>query len=68
MNAPAAAIRTVRAEMLGLRRQRIAVVSFLCDDDLPEVIMYNGDPFLLDAGLLGVAYRQARAFRVDAGE
>jgi hypothetical protein len=67
MSAAAAAIRTVRAEMLGLQRQRIAVVSFLSDDDLPEVIMYNGDPFLLDRGLLGIAYRQARAFRVDAG-
>lgn len=66
--APAAAIRAVRAELLGLARERLAIITIVADDELPEIIMFRGDPFLLDHALLGTAYRQVRPFRADVGE
>lgn len=63
------AIRCLQAELLGLDHARVAVVSVVVggDDDLPEIIMFNGDPFLHDAGTFGTAYRQVRPFRCDSG-
>lgn len=65
--APATTIRPVRAELLGLSRERVAIVTIIADDRLPEIIMFNGDPFLLDVNLFGTAYRQVRPFRADIG-
>lgn len=56
-------IRPVRAELLGLDRARVAVITIVAGEDLPEVVMFNGDPFIHDPQILGTAYRQVRPFR-----
>lgn len=62
-------IRCMQAELLGFQRERVAIVSVVIagDDDAPEVIMFNGDPFLHDRNIYGTAYRQVRPFRCDTG-
>lgn len=61
-------IRAVRAELVGLDRHRVAIITVIAGDELPEIIMYRGDPFLLDAAFFGQVYRQVRPFRADVGE
>lgn len=60
--------RHLHAELLGFERQRVAIISIvIAGDDMPEIIMFNGNPFLRDPGVLGTAYRQVRPFRADVG-
>lgn len=58
-----ASVRAVQAELLGLDRARVAIVTVVAGEDLPEIVMYGGDPFLLDPKIIGTAYRQVRPFR-----
>lgn len=65
----AAAIRAERAALLGLDGQRVALVNMVVDDDVPLVVMFNGDPFLLDDYKWNqrreLAYAQVRPYRAD---
>ena len=59
-------IRVARAELFDLNQQRIAVVTLISDARLPEVVMFNGEPFLRVKRADVLAYDQARAYRADA--
>ena len=74
MPARCLAIRAQRIELLGFEGQRIAdAVIVVAEPDYPEIVMFNGDPFLrcndaaaeLRAGT--VFYRQVRPYRLDIG-
>lgn len=67
-------IRAQRVELAGLDGARIAdAVIVVAAADYPQIIMFNGDPFLrgddaaaeLRAGT--VFYRQVRPYRLDIG-
>ncbi|UPJ43901.1 hypothetical protein IVB40_07480 [Bradyrhizobium sp. 40] len=36
-------------------------------DDFPEVVMFNGDPFIADASRGAGCYRRVRPYRLDGG-
>lgn len=46
----------------------VAVVTVvISDDDFPEVVMYEGDPFLRDPRIGPFSYRQVRTFHAIGG-
>lgn len=64
----APAIRPLRLELVDLKLARVAVVTVvISDDDFPEVVMYEGDPFLRDPRIGPYAYRQVRTFHAIGG-
>lgn len=60
-----APIRATRVELLNLEHRLIAIATIVTDDRPPEVVMFEGEPFLRAAGAV-LTYRQARTFRADA--
>lgn len=59
--ATAPVIRPFKAELLDLTLARVATVSIVVTDDyIPEVVMFEGDPFLRDPTISPSAYRQVR--------
>lgn len=70
MNAPLRKI-TIRAEKITLFGvDGAAIVSagiVVAGDDVPEIVMWSGDPFLRDDSIAPGAYRQIRPYRLDAG-
>ena len=62
-------IRAVSATLLGLDQQHRATVRVIIDRELPDVIMFDGEPFILDRVWVDpVSYHQLRPYRIDAGE
>jgi hypothetical protein len=61
-------IRTVRAELISLSGDRIAVADLIIGAELPACCSYCGDVFLLDPDHVrgGLVYRQARPYRLEA--
>ncbi|MEN6535686.1 MAG: hypothetical protein ABFD89_18625 [Bryobacteraceae bacterium] len=62
-------ILATRAALLDLNLKRVATVTMVTDDHAPEVVMYEGEPFLLsgDATMKPeLTYLQVRAYRADA--
>jgi len=61
-------IRAVQACLIGLDTKRVAIITMVVDDCVPEVVMYAGEPFLLcgPASNPVLTYVQARAYRADA--
>lgn len=62
-------IRAARAALIGLNGQRIAVVTMVVDDRLPQIVMFEGEPFLASPEVPGdasAAYVQIRPYRADA--
>jgi hypothetical protein len=61
-------IRAAQACLIGLNTKRVAIVTMVVDDRVPEVVMYAGEPFLLcgPASNPVLTYVQARAYRADA--
>jgi hypothetical protein len=59
------AVRGVDAALIDLAGKRIAMVTMVIADDLPEVVMFEGNPFLFfdDPPL---TYRQVNPYRADA--
>jgi hypothetical protein len=37
-------------------------------DDFPEVVMWGGDPFVLDERIAPHTYRKVKPYRLDTGE
>ncbi len=66
--APRGRIRTVKAVLLGLDLQRLAQCDLVIDDQVPPVLMFGGDPFLISGAddKSPLTYLQARPYRVDA--
>jgi hypothetical protein len=61
--ATAPVIRPLRLELVDLSAARVAIVTVvIADDDFPEVVMYEGDPFLRDERIGALTYRQVRTF------
>ena len=61
----ASAIRPVRAELINMIGAVEAIITMVVADDLPKVVLLNGDPYLLDAEASSVTYVQHRPFRAD---
>ena len=61
-------IHAARAKLLDIHRKPCATVRIVIDDDAPELIMFNGEPFLLEDGEGSIFYRQVRPYRVDASQ
>ena len=56
-------IRPLGLEMLDFSLTRIAVVMVVVpDDELPEIVMFNSDPYLRDPSIAPLAYRRVRPF------
>lgn len=62
---PAPAIRPVRAVPINMLGTTEAIVTMVVADEMPKVVMLDGDPYLLDAGKADVTYVQHRPFRAD---
>lgn len=58
----APAIRAVLCELVDLRGARVSRVTIVSDDRLPEVVMFEGDPFLHAPEIGAEVYRQVRPF------
>lgn len=57
-------IRAVRVELRPNYSSRVFSLVIVCDGDMPEVIMYNGDPYVPDHGADHYhAYRQVTPYR-----
>lgn len=56
-------LRTVRAELVGLSGDRVAVADLIIDGRVPACVSFGGDPFLLDPDHVrgGLVYRQDAA-------
>lgn len=64
----AANIRPLRLQLVDLSLARVAVVSVvIAGDDFPEVVMYEGEPFLRDPRVGPFAYRQVRPVHAIRG-
>jgi hypothetical protein len=65
-------IQAARARLLDVDRKPYATVRMVIDADAPELIMFNGEPFLLEIflenGEGSIFYRQVRPYRVDASQ
>jgi hypothetical protein len=66
-------IQAARAELLDIDRKHYATVRVVIDYEAPpEVIMFNGEPFLLEIFLENdegsIFYRRVRPYRVDASQ
>lgn len=70
----APAIRAMRVQLLGNADQPVADAAIVVvDADYPEIVLFNGDPYLrcadasaeLRAGV--VFYRHVRPYRLDVG-
>lgn len=62
-------IRAARAALIGLDGKRVAVVTMVVDDRLPQIVMFGGEPYLASPEIPGdasAAYIQVRAYRADA--
>lgn len=61
-------IRRVEACLLGLDLQPRAYVDLVVDDQVPPVLMFAGDPFLISGAddRVPLTYLQVRPYRVDA--
>jgi hypothetical protein len=57
-----ASLRCINAALFDLAGRRIALVAMVVDDQLPEIIMFEGEPFLYRAGN---HYHQVRPYRAD---
>jgi hypothetical protein len=69
MNAKRAIIRAARAALIGLDGKRIAVVTMVVDDRLPQIVMFEGEPYLASPTIpadTSAAYVQVRPYRADA--
>lgn len=67
--APRQIIRAARAALFGLDGKRVAVVTMVVDDHLPQIVMYAGEPYLADPKVpddASAAYFQVRPYRADA--
>lgn len=61
-------VRLVRAALIGLDGEIRSTITMVVDDAMPEIVMFNGDPFLYDPSHSVIAYLQVRPFRADIGE
>lgn len=64
-----AVIRAARAALIGLDGKRVAVVTMVVDDRLPQIVMFEGEPYLTSPEVPGdtsAAYVQVRPYRADA--
>lgn len=68
-----AAVRAAKALLFDLAGRRIAAVTMVVDDRVPQIVMFEGDPFLWspnprprpeDVGTH--EYKQVRPYRADA--
>lgn len=61
-------IRTVTAVLFDLQRRRVAEVGLVVDDQVPAVLMFAGDPFVMSGAGDGqpLTYLQVQPYRVDA--
>lgn len=65
-------IRAARARLVGLEdgsghRAMVATVRIIVDQDVPDLVMFGGEPFLRFANLSdgSLIYAQTRPFRAD---
>lgn len=60
-------VRAASATLINLNGVRAAIVSMVISDEVPEIIMFAGDPFLLrtDPDHPDLTYWQARPYRAD---
>jgi hypothetical protein len=66
---PRPVIRAARAALIGLDGQRVAVVTMVVDDRLPEIVMFEGEPYLTSRDIpadASAAYVQVHPYRADA--
>jgi hypothetical protein len=62
-------VRAARAALIGLDGKRVAVVTMVVDDRLPQIVMFEGEPYLTSPEVPGdasAAYVQVRPYRADA--
>lgn len=67
MNAPRLSrCRAVRGVLLGLDHRHVATVSIVVAGDVPQLVMFSGEPFLLKGqGGPELVYVQTRPYRAD---
>ncbi|WP_445493143.1 hypothetical protein [Rhodopseudomonas sp. RCAM05734] len=61
----APAVRPVRAVLINILGTVEAKITMVVADEMPKVVMLDGNPYLLDAGAAVVTYVQHRPFRAD---
>ncbi len=62
------AIRCLQAELVGLDGARVGAVGVvIAADDVPEIIMFDGEPYLHDASIAGEVWRRVRPYRCSSG-
>jgi hypothetical protein len=66
-------IHAARAELLDVDRKPYATVRVVVDEEAPpELIMFNGEPFLIEIFLENdegaIFYRRVRPYRVDTSQ
>lgn len=62
-------IRAARAALIDLNGKRVAVVTMVVDDRLPQIVMFEGEPYLASPEVpcdASAAYVQVRPYRADA--
>jgi hypothetical protein len=61
-------LRCINAALLDLKGRRIALVAMVVDAEMPQIVMFEGEPFLRLAGYHDGApgYAQVRPYRADA--
>jgi len=58
-------IRARAAELIGLDGVRVAFVTMVTDDQAPQIVMFEGEPFLRVNRVDVLAYQQTRPYRAD---
>jgi len=59
-------IRVRRAVLLNLEGQRVAIIGMVVADLIPQLVMFEGEPFLLSRRELAYdVYDQVQPFRAD---
>jgi hypothetical protein len=61
------AIRAAQIDLFGLDGALLVSAGIILGADAPEIVMWNGDPFLRDERIGPNAYRQIRPYRLDQG-
>lgn len=59
-------LRAANASLIGLDGKRVATVTMVIDDDAPLIVMFEGEPYLIDTRVAEHVYFQVRPYRADA--
>jgi hypothetical protein len=60
-------LRAARIELIGLGGATLGFAGIVVAEDMPELVMFDGEPLLHDPSIHPNAYRAVKPYRIDAG-